>query len=165
MRPASGATALDPAGLAKSPAAAALPGAQPNWPYVVAALPALLLLLLGATYRDRYVVEPTEEYQKAVDKWHKTLLPNPDTRTPRELKRFMNVSRYVVARREASWPVKPSISESTIVEFTARWALARASGRSPMAPQELAANDQGAVSEERVKQAVWFLRVVGDMGG
>ncbi|MBC5785800.1 hypothetical protein H8N03_22865 [Ramlibacter sp. USB13] len=142
------------------------PGEAPDWPYVLAMLPVLLLVLAALTYRDRYVVEPTPGYRKAVQQWQPQLANNPETASPRELKRFMNVSRYVVARGQSDDPLQPDVPEPTIVEFCARWLLLRAQGRRATA-DGLAQSPGVASSEvpERRRQAEWFLQVVGDISG
>lgn len=146
--------------------AALPPGDAPDWPYALAMLPVLLLVLAALTYRDRYVVEPTPEYGRAVREWQPWLAGNADTSSPRELKRFMNVSRYVVARGQSDDPLQTDVPEPTIVEFCARWLLLRAQGRraTPDALAQAPGVPAGDLSRRR-EQATWFLQVVGDISG
>ena len=50
-----------------------------------------MLIVLAMIFRakDDYPVESTPEYEESVAKWQTELLKNPDTATPRELKRFI----------------------------------------------------------------------------
>jgi photosystem II stability/assembly factor-like uncharacterized protein len=129
--------------------------------YLVASfLPAMLLLwFVYFRAKDDYTVEPTPEYEAAVKVWQIVLLENPDTATPRELKRFMNLSRYTVARLQtaAADPQKLAISEARVVELCAKWV-----SKSPaVSPQDLERSlSKDGATEDEVKL---FLQIVGDM--
>lgn len=64
---------------------------------------ALLLIgfrLLGKS-RQRYQIETSEDYQRALAAWQPVLLSHPHMRAPRETKRFLNLSRYLTLRINA----------------------------------------------------------------
>ena len=129
---------------------------------------AAMLILLAAIFRakDNYQEQPTPEYEAAVAKWQAALLQNPDTATPRELKRFMNLSRYAVVRlqtaandatRAALQAAKLPIGEARVVELTAKW-LARAGKATPVLLRTALTVDGATVDEVAL-----FLEIVGDL--
>ena len=131
-----------------------------------------MLILLISIFRakDDYSEIPSPEYEKAVATWQMTLLQNPDTATPRELKRFMNLSRYAVARLQTATAgttaasadaVKLPISEARIVELTAKWLVTGSKGGTgePKAMRDALAHG-GANADE----LALFLEIVGEMG-
>ena len=141
---------------------------NPLWDTNMGFFVAAMLILLAAIFRakDNYQEQPTPEYEAAVAKWQAALLQNPDTATPRELKRFMNLSRYAVARLQtATGTASPSttdgnklpIAEARIVELTAKW-LASAGKVKPVEMRSALAMG-GATSDE----VALFLEIVGDL--
>ena len=133
------------------------------WGHLIAGLlPALLLLWVAFRAKDNYTEHPSPEYQKAVRIWQQELLRNPATASPREMKRFMNLSRYAVARLQAMIKTAPPgtplpISETCVVELTAKWlsrdrALSSSDLRSVL-------HKNGAKEEE----VELFLKIVGDL--
>lgn len=128
----------------------------------------VMVLLLAAILRtkDNYEVQPTPEYEAAVAEWQKVLLLNRDTASPRELKRFMNLSRYAVARLQTASgsttvdekvPAKLPITETRIVELTAKW-LANAGKANPSEMRDTLGKDGAQPDEIRL-----FLEIVGDL--
>ena len=155
------------------------------WPVAVGLFPVLVLLLWAWRANDPYTIQATPEYEAAVSFWQERLLKDPDTASPRELKRFMNLSRYAVARlrpQGAAAEEKTLIPEARIVEFTAKWLLARAASepvnlrRMLVQPvsgtQELSVESTGhpdsnmpeGWTQASAQDAEFFLRVVGDLG-
>lgn len=117
-------------------------------------------LLLAAIFRakDNYTVQPTPEYEDAVRVWQVELLRNPQTASPRELKRFMNLSRYAVARLQtATVGEKLPISETCIVELCAKW-LSIPESTDDAAKMRIL-RENGAKKEE----VALFLEIVGDV--
>lgn len=128
MQPSGAEAGPQPAAVAAAPAGVAGP-AEGSWAPAASAVAALLALLAwAAARREDYVVHPTREYQQALSYWQDRLLHGAERLSPRELKRFLNLSRYAVARlRPESGEAAPALAlpESRIVEFSARWMLAR----------------------------------------
>jgi hypothetical protein len=117
-------------------------------------------VLLFAIFRtkDNYVVLPTPEYEDAVRVWQVELLRNPQTASPRELKRFMNLSRYAVARLQTSVVGSQlPISETCVVELCAKWlSIPEATSQ---AEKLKILRRNGAKKEE----VALFLEIVGDV--
>ncbi len=141
---------------------------NPIWNSNIALFLAAMFPLLAAIFKakDSYLEQPTPEYEAAVTKWQAALLENPDTATPRELKRFMNLSRYAVARLQTATagtaPAGQSggklpIGEARIVELTAKW-LANAGKLEPAAMRNALESD-GATPDE----VALFLEIVGEL--
>ena len=117
--------------------------------------------------KESYAEVPTPEYEEAVSKWQVALLKNPDTATPRELKRFMNLSRYAVARLQTATSgtvaekpeaAKLPIDEARIVEFTAKWMVYPYKSEPGMTRRYLQIDGANPVEVEL------FLEIVGEMG-
>ena len=129
---------------------------------------AMLILLLSIfRAKEDYTEGPTAEYEAAVSKWQEVLLQDPDTASPRELKRFMNLSRYAVARLQTATAgitaagadaAKLPIPEARIVELTAKW-LVNSGKVKPGAMRDALAHD-GANAVE----VALFLEIVGELG-
>ena len=151
----------------------------------MAAVPVLVLLLWAWRANDPYTIQATPEYEAAVSFWQERLLKDPDTASPRELKRFMNLSRYAVARlrpQGAAAEESTLIPEGRIVEFTAKWLLARAANGPvdlrQMLVQPVPETDKQSIdgtehldpgmregwTQASPEDAELFLRVVGDLG-
>ena len=137
---------------------------DPNMGLFIAALVTLFLAIFRA--KDNYEVQPTPEYEAAVAKWQKQLLQNRDTASPRELKRFMNLSRYAVARLQTATggagpgqkkSAKLPITETRVVELTAKW-LAN-EGKLNSNAMRGALGIDGATPDE----VALFLEIVGDL--
>lgn len=130
-----------------------------------ALLPAALLVGAGYRARDSYVVEATPEYERAVQQCLQGLLAQADLASPRELKRFMNFSRYAVARLNSTLPDGAyKVSETVCVNLTAQWQVAQqkaqAGGPAAVAALRQYAADNG-IDERDLKL---FLFVAGDLG-
>jgi hypothetical protein len=152
---------------APTPASATVAADNPLWDPNMGLFLAGMLVLLIAIFRakESYQVQPTPEYEQAVAEWQKVLLFSPDTASPRELKRFMNLSRYAVARLQTATGgaasdtagAKLPVTETRIVELTAKW-LALSGKLQPVAlRQHLGEN--GATPDE----VALFLEIVGDL--
>ena len=152
-----------------SSAGSAVTPENPIWDTNLGIFIGAMLLLLAMIFRakDSYPEVPTPEYEEAVSKWQVALLQNPDTASPRELKRFMNLSRYAVARLQTATAgitaagadaAKLPISEARIVELTAKW-LVNGSKVKPGTMRDALAQD-GANPVE----VALFLEIVGEMG-
>lgn len=132
------------------------PVLDPNMGVFIFAMGLLLVGIFRA--KDDYVVQPTPEYENAVQKWQQLLLGNPDTATPRELKRFMNLSRYAVARLQtATAGAELPITETRIVELAAKWLASVDKADHHELRQDL--GKDGAKPEE----LALFLEIVGDL--
>jgi hypothetical protein len=130
---------------------------DPNMAVFLTAMGFLLLAIFRA--KDNYVVQPTPEYEDAVRVWQAELLRNPETASPRELKRFMNLSRYAVARLQSSvLGGQLPISETCVVELSAKWLSIPQSASNTNKLKILRKN--GASKEE----VALFLEIVGDVG-
>jgi hypothetical protein len=144
---------------------------DPNMGLFLAGMLTLLIRIFRA--KESYQVQPTPEYGKAVAEWQKVLLFNPDTASPRELKRFMNLSRYAVARLQTAMGgdaggaasgaagdtagTKLPMTETRIVELTAKW-LTLTGKLKPAALRQTLEQD-GATPNE----VALFLEIVGDL--
>ncbi len=131
------------------------------WEYLILSmLP--LLSLIWLIYRkkpDDYVVRSTPKYEGAIKVWQQELLRNPETASPREMKRFLNLSRYTIARLEVAAGIgnELAISEECVVELCAKWLGAQG----VMSDQEMHVHlrKNGAKKEE----VELFLQIAGQL--
>ena len=144
---------------AEAAAADAVPTDTVWWPAGLTVAIVLALLAWGWARREQYVVHATPAYRAAVKAWQAQLMEQPETATPRELKRFLNISRYAVVRLRKAGAA--SLSEARVVELSARWLLAR--GR-PQGELRVAMLQESAGARAPVAAEVdAFLQIVGDL--
>src|SRR5262249_34948397 len=147
--------------------AGAAPGAMPDqavggmvwWPAGLTVAIVLAVLAWGWARHEQYVVHPTREYRDAVVAWQGELLAQPEAASPRELKRFLNISRYAVARLRSG--AAPALPETRLVELSARWMLARGRPQSEVRQAMLQPTPDDAVAAAADVDA--FLQIVGDL--
>lgn len=152
------------------------PSAIAWWPLAAALAPAIGLAVLVWRRRDTFTIRPTKIYELAVRHWQEWMLRHDLTASPRELKRFMNVSRYVVARLMPAEAGSLNVPEDRIVEYTARWLVARDQGldtgtiRTLLLEPELHASKtintlQSPLPRlpERAREVSAFLQIVGEL--
>lgn len=130
-----------------------------------ALLPAALLAVAGYRARDNYVVQATPEYERAVQQCLQGLLTQADLASPRELKRFMNFSRYAVARLNSTLPEGAyKVSETVCVNLTAQWQVAQQKAQAGGPPTVAALRQYAADNGIDPRDVKLFLYVAGDLG-
>ncbi|HET8747288.1 MAG TPA: P-loop NTPase fold protein [Ramlibacter sp.] len=129
------------------------------WPAGMTVAIVLALLAWGWARREQYVVHATPEYRAAVKAWQAQLMEQPETATPRELKRFLNISRYAVVRLRKAGAA--SLPEARVVELSARWLLAR--GSPPGELRRAMLQEAGGERAPAAAEVDAFLQIVGDL--
>jgi hypothetical protein len=133
------------------------------WPAGLTVAIVLAMLAWGWARREEYVVHATPEYRAAVRGWQAQLLAHAETASPRELKRFLNISRYAVARLRRGESGGPP--EARLVELSARWMMARGrpQGEVRGAMLQPSAAEGGGMLTANPLDVDAFLQIVGDL--
>lgn len=146
---------------------ASKPATSPAVKKIALGEPFLILLIVGGLLwasrnaKDNFVVEPTPEYEKALEARMPEMMANKETASPRELKRFMNLSRFVVARLNSTVANEADrVNEVACVNLTATWCLTKATGASFIDAWERALHPGGVSLRDRQL----FVAVVGELG-